>query len=1153
MSLLKSGASGLMGALGGPWGLAIGAASTGLGLLAQKHQEAAQAEAEHKQHQQDLKDSLDQTTGAVTAQTKELQLQALEESGLREVGTELGLSTETMADAMTGNAAAMQKVNDTLDSQMEKASQGNDRWQGIKGTMGDIGISYEDVANAAEGVAGAQEKIDSALSNSGMNDDEIRSYKEVLQEAQDEMGKTEENAAKLRGEIGRLTDSWSTATTDELQQKLRGISDEAGKVTSSLDILNSHKIRLADPTTLAIQVDPGEKDQVMADLKEIGLESEYNTQTQELTIDMPNGGAILAALHEMGNELVFFEDGKTINVQAMTEDAQQKLVDLGMASEIDGEVRMNDDVQGTIDRLVEMGALVMVDGHLQFTDNIDEVIANVGKIPTQTNSDHHISDNVPEVEQHKEQLKTPTSSTHTVYHQDIYDNNPAGYNAAYYGGGSRPAGQYYASGGLIPALAVGGTSDTGGRLPLTGPGTDRTDGILGIDGNGIPTARVDAGEWVVNRRSSARFHPVLNAINNGDADSARRALDMLPAHASGGVVDSIIGLVNENFPMMSITSTYRNSSDLHGAGKAVDASNGYDDTPEMQTMAQWFYDRYQYQLAELIHSPFGNNVKNGDNVGDGMGFYGAGTMSEHRNHVHIAANAPLDEPDESWKDRTKDENKDETPEEKSRSSAASSAADEEERRRKMVAESKPEIVETTVTIGPDPVAVAMFNDQNDPDGLLVLTRGGDYTDRFGARYGVGEDDTLVRFLLWAKGGQDDTDDDLASAFTVDNDPKGIRALTEAGVFTQRFGDAFGVDSNSPLVTAVLAARAKGGVNTLRVSAWADEYGDVDTSVSGIAGKVAKSFVESAVGDVFSAFGVEDDLGPLTQAAIAGAKYAYGINTGTSYENMQSAAKASGQQSTKFSSAYSDMTASEADSAGATSAGRTAAQYDPSRGAEQWRDTIIDALSRTGRPSSEEGVTEQQVQIESGGNPSARNDWDSNAAMGDPSVGLLQVIGSTFRAFRDPSLPDDQTDPLANLVAGIKYATATYGGPASIWPTTAGYANGGMFGMLRADQAQVVPANTFRMIGDRPVGDEFFLPDDPSSIPVGQEWARRRGLQLTIADNQRRREDRMAAAMATQVVSGPTYQSHVNVNGFDRREVTAGIREADRIARWKEGF
>ncbi|WP_157788860.1 transglycosylase SLT domain-containing protein [Rhodococcus rhodochrous] len=118
-------------------------------------------------------------------------------------------------------------------------------------------------------------------------------------------------------------------------------------------------------------------------------------------------------------------------------------------------------------------------------------------------------------------------------------------------------------------------------------------------------------------------------------------------------------------------------------------------------------------------------------------------------------------------------------------------------------------------------------------------------------------------------------------------------------------------------------------------------------------------------------------------------------------------------------------------------------YDISAGAEQWRDTVLKALDMTGHDASEADIVLKQIQIESGGDPNAINDWDINAQNGTPSKGLIQTIDPTFQAYRDPSLPDSPYDPLANLVAGIRYADATYGDIKNIWPKTMGYDAGGI--------------------------------------------------------------------------------------------------------------
>lgn len=66
-----------------------------------------------------------------------------------------------------------------------------------------------------------------------------------------------------------------------------------------------------------------------------------------------------------------------------------------------------------------------------------------------------------------------------------------------------------------------------------------------------------------------------------------------------------------------------------------------------------------------------------------------------------------------------------------------------------------------------------------------------------------------------------------------------------------------------------------------------------------------------------------------------------------------------------------------------------------------------------------------VQHESGWNPNAINLTDVNAQRGDPSRGLMQTIGATFRAYALPALRNI-FGALDNLVAGIRYAVSRYG-------------------------------------------------------------------------------------------------------------------------------
>jgi hypothetical protein len=77
--------------------------------------------------------------------------------------------------------------------------------------------------------------------------------------------------------------------------------------------------------------------------------------------------------------------------------------------------------------------------------------------------------------------------------------------------------------------------------------------------------------------------------------------------------------------------------------------------------------------------------------------------------------------------------------------------------------------------------------------------------------------------------------------------------------------------------------------------------------------------------------------------------------------------------------------------------------------------------------------------ESGGDPRAVNNWDSNAAAGTPSKGLLQTIGPTFAAYSLPGMKNI-FNPIHNAVAAIRYMMARYGH--IVGPSSTGYATGG---------------------------------------------------------------------------------------------------------------
>ncbi|MER6268949.1 transglycosylase SLT domain-containing protein [Streptomyces sp900105755] len=116
------------------------------------------------------------------------------------------------------------------------------------------------------------------------------------------------------------------------------------------------------------------------------------------------------------------------------------------------------------------------------------------------------------------------------------------------------------------------------------------------------------------------------------------------------------------------------------------------------------------------------------------------------------------------------------------------------------------------------------------------------------------------------------------------------------------------------------------------------------------------------------------------------------------------------------------TASAAGSS-ATTASTTLAGYP--NNLDGWIRESLAIMHEKSIPGTYNGIY-RNLMRESSGNPRAINLWDSNAAKGIPSKGLLQVIDPTFKAYHVDGTSFDIYDPVANITAACNYAAARYG-------------------------------------------------------------------------------------------------------------------------------
>lgn len=104
--------------------------------------------------------------------------------------------------------------------------------------------------------------------------------------------------------------------------------------------------------------------------------------------------------------------------------------------------------------------------------------------------------------------------------------------------------------------------------------------------------------------------------------------------ANGGVVEGMSEIVRSKFPALTITDSYRpGANDNHGAGLAIDVSNGSGNTDEQLAFANWVADNYPNSRELIYDDPrFNRQIKNGAFVGKSF-YAGAG---DHTHHVHWA-------------------------------------------------------------------------------------------------------------------------------------------------------------------------------------------------------------------------------------------------------------------------------------------------------------------------------------------------------------------------------------------------------------------------------------------------------------------------------------------------------------------------------------
>jgi LysM repeat protein len=143
------------------------------------------------------------------------------------------------------------------------------------------------------------------------------------------------------------------------------------------------------------------------------------------------------------------------------------------------------------------------------------------------------------------------------------------------------------------------------------------------------------------------------------------------------------------------------------------------------------------------------------------------------------------------------------------------------------------------------------------------------------------------------------------------------------------------------------------------------------------------------------------------------------SSSSSDSSDSSAGASSSSASSTTASNSTDSSSSSSSDSSSTSSSSYADDLDG------WIQEAQAILAENGYTVSYNAIYETAMN-ESSGDPTAENGWDSNAAEGDPSIGLMQTTQTTFDAYALPGY-DDITNPVDNIIAAAIYAQDTYGG------------------------------------------------------------------------------------------------------------------------------
>ena len=314
-------------------------------------------------------------------------------------------------------------------------------------------------------------------------------------------------AAKNGAEIGPL---WAQFT-----DQLYAFGDAVGISRDDMDQLLKRMRLTPDAIRTTISVEGADTvEQTLTNIKLLADAADARGEPRKIKMEIPDT-KVRDALTAMGLQLnAIAGQPNMVEIDLQDNGTYQKLL------LIQGTLEGSRKEWWDLESAVSLGA----NGQVIITNNTPEVRAALDalKLQTQTLPDGTIVLK-PESAQFWHEVQSAIAPATKDITFKYYDEDgkeiPAGLAALRPGQFKRtPVAPGNYLGGRLPMFA------RGGRMPTSGPGTEKRDGFLAVGPDGKPQARVDGGEWIINDAMSEKYNGLLSLIN----------ADKLQGYAGGG-------------------------------------------------------------------------------------------------------------------------------------------------------------------------------------------------------------------------------------------------------------------------------------------------------------------------------------------------------------------------------------------------------------------------------------------------------------------------------------------------------------------------------------------------------------------------------------------------------------------------------------------